>query len=250
MHTNRAIFHFHGSLNDFLLYAQRDTSFDYTYKGTPAVKDAIEALGVPHPEVAGILVNKVPVNFKYLLQAGDAVEVYPIAAANKWPEYYALVEPVPQPVKFILDVHLGKLAKNLRLLGFDSRYENNYTDALIVDLAENEDRIVLTRDIGLLKNNRIKWGYWLRSQFLEEQLKEVINRYKLKDSFKPFTRCLECNGPIVQVEKALVLEVLPPKTKLYFNEFYQCKNCQKVYWKGSHFERMEVFIRKFQDSGL
>jgi uncharacterized protein with PIN domain len=238
MHISHATFYFHGSLNDFLPFAQRDTRFVYNFKGSPAVKDAIEALGVPHPEVSGILVNKSPVNFKYLLQAGDEVEVYPIAAANHLPEDHALVEPVPQPVRFILDVHLGKLAKNLRLLGFDTRYENNYADALIVDLAEIENRVVLTRDVGLLKNSRVKWGYWLRSQFLEEQLKEVIKRYKLQDYFKPFTRCLECNGPILPVEKATVLEVLPPKTKLYFNEFYQCKNCRKVYWKGSHYEKM------------
>jgi uncharacterized protein with PIN domain len=249
MHTNRASFHFYGSLNDFLPYAKRDTRFEYNFSGTPAIKDAIEALGVPHPEVAGIVVNNKPVTFKYLLQPADQVAVYPTTGAMQKPEFSLKEEAQPPVIRFILDVHLGKLARSLRMLGFDTLYENNYSDALITNIAEKENRIVLTRDVGLLKNRKITWGYWLRSQLPKEQLIEVIKRFNLQNAFQPLSRCLECNGKIWPVEKEKVLEQLPPKTRLYFQEFYQCSSCRRVYWKGSHYEKMVAFISKFQTSG-
>ena len=132
------------------------------------------------------------------------------------------------------------------MLGFDTLYEPAFNDKIIAEIAQNETRIVLTRDVGLLKQKQIKWGYWLRSQLLEPQLSEVVSHFRLTGRFQPFTRCLECNGLLKPVKKELVLEKLPPKTKLYFNEFYQCHNCERVYWKGSHYERMQQFIKQFQ----
>ncbi|WP_114783087.1 Mut7-C RNAse domain-containing protein [Botryobacter ruber] len=242
--TKTAAFLFHGALNDFLPAAKRNIRFDYTFNGSPAVKDAIEALGVPHPEVDVILINGAPAGFAQQLQAQDQVEVFPDASAFGLPEAHSIQALLPVSDKFVLDVHLGKLAKALRMLGFDTLYQNDYDDATIARLADQENRIVLTRDVNLLKNKRINRGYWLRSQHAEEQLQEVLTYFELLLQLNPFTRCLECNGPIVAVAKEEVLEQLPPNTRLYFHEFYQCRNCRRVYWKGSHYERMQQFIQR------
>ena len=243
-----ATFRFYGSLNDFLPKSQRESLITYNFKGSPSVKDLIEAIGVPHPEVAGIMANGVAVDFTYSLQPEDEVEVFPAGTEALMQTDKKLQPPLPGEIRFVLDVHLGKLAKNLRILGFDTVYDNAYHDREIARLAADENRIVLTRDVDLLKQKIIKWGYWLRSQHLEEQLTEVISYFGLEARLKPFTRCLECNGVILPVAKELVWEELPPNTRRYFHEFYRCENCRRVYWKGSHYECMEAFIRRFQQN--
>ncbi|QCR22667.1 Mut7-C RNAse domain-containing protein [Pontibacter sp. SGAir0037] len=233
-----ATFFFHGSLNDFLSKKKKEAWVAYAFTGTPAVKDAIEAMGVPHPEIGKVLVNQVPVGLNYLLKKQDRVEVYPFSTPAT----------VPGMPAFVLDVHLGTLAKNLRLLGFDTLYQNTYSDREIATIAEAENRIVLTRDVGLLKQKSVKCGYWLRSQHLQEQLEEVMQYYHLKNYLKPLTRCLACNGLLKEAAKEEVLAQLPPKTKIYFHEFYRCLDCHRVYWKGSHYERMEVYIRQLKEN--
>ena len=237
---NQALFIFHGSLTDFLHAKKSEIS--YSYHGTPAVKDAIEALGVPHPEVKGIYVNGSPADFSYKIQPGDKVGVFPAKYKKSTVNLYDHL-----PNHFILDVHLGKLVKDLRMLGFDSLYTNDYSKKDIAEKAEQEDRIVLSRDTQLLKNGKIRRGYWLRSQYPDEQLTEVVNYFGLIEKIKPFSRCMVCNAEIRQVEKKTVEDSLPPKTRLYFNEFYQCTACSRIYWKGSHFERMEATIKKLQN---
>ncbi|GAA4423972.1 Mut7-C RNAse domain-containing protein [Pontibacter saemangeumensis] len=240
-----ATFSFFGSLNDFIPVSKRGQPLPYCFAGAPAVKDAIEALGVPHPEVEVILINGQPVDFYRPLQAGDQVAIYPAASRAQHPESYSVRAGLLPPDAFVLDVHLGKLVRALRMLGFDSCYRNDYTDKDISHIAQSENRIALTRDVGLLKQKSIRWGYWLRSQLLTEQLGEVISCFHLKKKFRPFTRCIACNGPIVEVQKESVVTQLPPKTKLYFDEFYQCNCCGRVYWKGSHYERMQEFIGRY-----
>ena len=242
--TNWATFLFHDNLNDFLRPRVRNTWIRHHFNGAPAVKDAIEAIGVPHPEVDVILVNQVPVSFLHPLQPADQVEVYPAIPRRPWPEKYSLQASLPVSNGFILDVHLGKLAKSLRLLGFDTCYQNDYSDKTIAEIASRENRRVLTRDIGLLKQKVINWGYWLRSQQPEAQLAEVIDYFNLKLKLAPFTRCLECNANLATVTKESVLELLPLKTRLYFNHFYQCPSCERIYWQGSHFERMQAFVNR------
>ncbi|HEV7349699.1 Mut7-C RNAse domain-containing protein [Telluribacter sp.] len=246
MSEKKARFRFHGSLNDFLSPTRKNGWIEYMYNDRPALKDAIEALGVPHVEVEVILVNEEPAGFLQPLLPMARVEVYPLHYRSNWPADHTLSPPVPQPPKFILDVHLGKLAKSLRMLGFDSLYETDYADATIARLAEQENRPVLTRDIGLLKHKAISWGYWLRSQHPDEQLLETIRYFDLKPHFQPLSRCLACNGILVATPKETVLEKLPPKTMLYFHEFYQCQTCRRVYWKGSHYDRMRTIIHKIE----
>lgn len=236
-------FRFYSSLKDFLPAGKGNTDILYPFGQAPSVKDAIEAIGVPHPEVHTILVNTTTVTFDYQLKNGDKVDVYPLSQqTDKTDDIF------PSEKKFVLDVHLGKLAKALRMLGFDALYENDYDDRTIASTAESEQRIVLTRDVGLLKQKAIKFGYWIRSQHLEEQLKEVIKYFRLKDGFEPLSRCLVCNSTIVSIDKEKVEDLLPPKTKLYFQDFFQCPDCRRVYWKGSHYERMTEFVKDVSSS--
>jgi len=243
-----ATFQFYGSLNDLLSPVKRNTLIFYQFDDEPAIKHAIETIGIPHTEVDVILVNDKPVNFFYRLSDDDRVEVYDINAREIFPLTWILTPPRVVPEKFILDVHLGKLAKALRLFGFDSLYENNYDDHKIVELSQSENRIVLTRDRNLLKHKAVTTGYWIRSQLVEEQLMEVINRFDLKSKFQFFKRCVECNGIIVPVAKASVLDRLLPKTILYYNDFFQCTNCKRIYWRGSHYEYMQEFIGKIEQT--
>lgn len=221
-------FIFHYNLNDFLPAGKRHKPVNYTGKASSTVKDAIEAIGIPHVEVNEITVNGKPVSFSYRLQTQDRIEVVPFESGAI----------TPLPIAFVLDVHLGKLARRLRLLGFDTHYETGYSDAQIVSIATDQRRIALTRDIGLLKHKMLQYGYWLRSQNTEEQLIEIVNRFALCDHMRPFSRCIACNGSIAAIEKENVLEGLPPDARAYFDEFFQCRNCHKIYWKGSHYEKM------------
>lgn len=246
--SKTANFYFHSALNDFLPSRRRNSWLSYVFTAAPAIKDAIEAIGIPHPEVKAILVNDVPVRFSYPLQPQDQVVVFPFGYPLSLPKEYALRTAYQGPFRFILDVHLGKLSRSLRMLGFDGLYENDYSDQAIAHIAEKAQRIVLSRDIGLLKHRKISWGYWLRSQHPAEQLEEIINHFKLHAALRPFVRCMACNGLIQKTSKEEVWDRLLPRTRQYFNEFFQCRSCGKVYWKGSHYERMLEVIQSFLPS--
>ncbi|HHE54906.1 MAG TPA: twitching motility protein PilT [Caldithrix abyssi] len=242
----QAIFRFYAELNDFLPKEKRQRDFVYHFWGNPAVKDAIEALGVPHPEVDLILVNQKSVDFNYRLQHGDRVAVYPVFELL---DIGAVTHLRPKPLrrpKFILDCNLGKLTRKLRMLGFDCLYQNDYSDQQIVDMALNQKRIILTRDIGLLKNKAVTHGYWVRSTNPAQQLNEVLNYFDLFNQIQPFTRCLDCNGLIEEVPKKKIEEQLPARVRQTFNQFYRCQQCGKVYWQGSHYDRMLESIAKLR----
>jgi uncharacterized protein with PIN domain len=236
--SKEATFRFYEELNDFLAPARRRTPFCYRFSGTPSIKDAIEAVGVPHTEVDLILVNGVSVSFSHHIADGDFVSVYPVFERLDISGVTRLrAEPLRDP-KFVLDVHLKTLAKKLRMLGFDTRYETAYTDEEIARIASGERRIVLTRDIGLLKRSEVERGYWLRSQKPARQIQEVTEQFDLFKKISPFTRCLDCNGTVRRVDKHEVEKLLQPKTKKYYDEFYRCNSCGKVFWKGSHYLHM------------
>jgi len=241
-----AQFRFYEELNDFLPNKKKKILFPYLFEGNPAIKDAIEALGVPHTEVDLILVNGNSVSFRYQLNDKDHVSVYPVFESFEISEISRLRKEPLRNSKFVLDVHLGKLAKYLRMAGFDTLYENHYSDSEIAAISLEEKRIILTRDVGILKFREIKHGYWIRSQNPVEQFGEVVRRFDLSANFRPFHRCINCNGLIHKTTKTSVLNVLKPKTKEFYHEFYQCESCRKVYWKGSHFGKMQSFIDKFK----
>ena len=239
---NIAEFRFYSELNDFLPPQKRTTKFDYSFSGTPSIKDAIEAIGVPHTEIDLIIVNGTSVDFECQLKNGDDVAVYPVFESFDISPAIRLRQAPLRDPKFICDVHLGALARLLRLAGFDTLYRNDYADEQIVDIAMKEKRCILTRDRGILKRKAVTHGYCLRSVHPEEQAREVLARFDLYSSMKPFALCIECGGAVSRVDKASVAAALPEKTRECYDEFYKCGLCGKVYWQGSHFSNLEKTV--------
>lgn len=236
--TKHAMFRFYEELNDFLPKEKRKVEFPYDFILNPGIKDVIEAIGVPHTEIDLILVNGKPVGFDYRLSDGDRVSVYPEFESLDISDVQKLrPKPLRQP-KFILDVHLGKLARLMRMMGFDTYYKNDLDDGEIVELSRSMKRAILTRDVGLLKRNEVERGYWLRNIDPEKQCVEVIKRFDLTKHVKEFSRCISCNGKLISVDKKDVNEMLPEKVKRYYDIYYKCPDCGKIYWKGTHYEDM------------
>lgn len=233
---------FYSSLNKLLKKGRRDKELSLELKLRQSVKDLIEAQGIPHTEIGLIIIDGKREESSYILKDGQKVEVYPAFNDIKEPKFQNMIE---YPKKFILDVHLGKLAKYLRIFGIDTLYENYYSDEEIVETALKEGRVVLTRDRGVLKRKAVKYGYLIKSDESKEQLREIFLNFDLLPNVKPFFRCISCNGVLEKVDKEDVIDELEPLTRKYYNEFFRCTTCKKIYWKGGHRERMEEFADSF-----
>lgn len=238
MCTARAEFRFYAELNDFLPPERRGAAFSHAFRGTPTVKDVLQALGVPHTEVELILVDGRSVGFDQRLCGGERVAAYPVFESFHIGPMVRLRAAPLRYTRFLLDGHLGKLARLLRLLGFDTHYARDLEDAAIVDLAAVEGRIILTRDRDLLKRSKVTHGYWLRAADPWKQAVEVVVRFDLTMDARPFTRCLACNGALRQVEKACVLPQLPEAVARSYERFTICTRCGRVYWAGTHHARL------------
>lgn len=236
---------FHGNLNDFLPPKRRGREVEARAAEGATAKDLIESLGVPHPEVDVIAANGGSVDFTYAVRDGDALEVYPVGATPDVAPLRHLVPPPPEP-RFVLDVHLGRLAAYLRMLGFDTLYENERDDDVLARIAHDEERILLTRDVGLLKRGAVIYGYFVRESAPERQAAEVVQRYALLGAVRPFTRCLSCNGALRPVAKAAVADQLPEGVRRDYETFVRCEACGKVFWQGTHHRRMQSLIARLR----
>lgn len=237
-----ARFRFYGSLNDFLPPGDGQAPLAYQFWGTPAVKDAIEAIGVPHPEVDLIIVNGESVGFNHRLKSGDQVSVYPCFYTL---DIQSLTCVRPQPVygvRFVLDGHLGRLAAYLRMLGFDTLYRSDFPDEALARYSAGDDRILLTRDRGLLKRNQIQYGYCVRQDQPRRQLVEVAVRFNLLDQMAPFTRCMRCNRKLEAATRDQVRRRVPERILQSQQEFQMCPDCSRIYWRGSHHTHMLALI--------
>ncbi len=247
-YPHSARFRFYGPIRDFIPAGKMRYDFIYRFGGSPAVKDPIEAIGVPHTEVAHILVNSYPVNFSYRLMDSDYVSVFPEFMNSALSPETGLRPPLKGKPGFILDIHLGKLARLLRFTGFDSLYRNDYSDDEIANIAKESGRVVLTRDKMLLHDNRITRGYWPRSTDADIQFREIINRFDLYEYISPFLICSKCNGTIEEINKEAVLERLKPGTAKNYNKFYICRSCKQIYWRGAHFNSLKLKLDKLTDN--
>jgi len=233
---------FYEELNDFLPENQRKVEFKHELKQTRSVKDLIESLGVPHTEIDLIITNGESVDFNCLVNGGDHISVYPVFELL---DISPLNHCQPRPLRttrFVLDTHLGRLAGYLRMLGFDTLYQNDCDDPALAQISVDEHRILLTCDRKLLMRNQISHGYFVRSRNPQKQIKEILLRFDLKNNLRPFTRCMYCNGLIRSVNKQKIEDHVSDRTRLYYNEFFQCDTCKKIYWKGSHYEKMEKMV--------
>lgn len=234
--------HFFAELNDFLKNDQRDKEFHHELDKPRSVKDLIESFGIPHTEINIIIANERSIDFNYPVEAEDNIQVYP---AFQQPDVSPVtrLQTTPEP-RFILDVHLGKLAAYMRMMGFDTLYRNDYDDPELANISANENRILLTCDRRLLMRKEIDYGYFVRSRIPKQQFMEVMERFLLKDEYQPFSRCIDCNGLIQPVDKEEVTSQLQPKTRQYYNDFYQCQSCNKIYWEGNHVFQMQTVIKE------
>lgn len=238
----RATFRFYAELNDFLPPRRRGVPFEHAHPGRPAVKDVIESLGVPHTEVDLILADGESVGFAWPLRDGARVSVYPVFESFDIGPL-ARVRPVPlREVRLVLDGHLGRLARHLRMLGFDVRWRSDAADAELAAVAADEGRILLTRDQGLLKRRVVTHGYWVRATDPRRQLTEVVRRLDLARAVAPFRRCLRCNTSLEPVAPEAVAGRVPPAVRARHHAFRRCPSCDRIYWAGSHHRRMERLV--------
>ncbi|UVE17510.1 Mut7-C ubiquitin/RNAse domain-containing protein [Pseudomonas sp. LS44] len=238
----RATFRFYEELNDFLPAERRRQAFTCICARAATVKHMIEALGVPHTEVELVLVDGESVGFERLLYDGDRVAVYP--------KFEALdISPLlrVRGLRFVADAQLGGLAHLLRMSGFDTLYDNHFADEQIAAIAEQQGRIVLTRDRELLKRRIISHGCYVHALKPAQQLRELFERLDLARSARPFSLCLHCNLPLHSIDKEEAAERLPSRLCACYSRFYTCDACHRLFWEGSHWRSMVALLGPLLD---
>lgn len=240
----KASIRFYEELNDFLPAKKRKVRFEHRFFGNPSIKDFVESLGVPHPEIDLIMVNGNSVGFNYQINDGDDIAVYPVFESFDISSLQKL-RPMPlrQP-KFVLDVHLGALARYLRILGMDVLYENHLGDREIIAISIEQKRAILTRDIGILKHSKVTHGYFVRNIDPQKQVSEVLKRFDLIGQIKEFTRCLECNSILKPIAKEAIIDRLPEKVREHYDDYSICTGCNRIYWAGTHYHHLRKKIEE------
>lgn len=233
-------------LNDFLPRDLQKKSFAVTCDQPRSVKDLIESQGVPHTEIDLILVDGESVGFDRVIGKATRVSVYPKFESLDIRKAAKLNRPPLREIRFIADIHLGKLARRLRLLGFDCVYEPPWEDTVLAQRSADEKRVMLTRDRGLLKRSIVTHGIYLHSDSADEQVKEVVRRLDLAELARPLARCAHCNGILKKVPKETARGNVPSRTFHYVHDYLRCKKCGRFYWKGTHWKK----IRRIVDQSL
>jgi uncharacterized protein with PIN domain len=240
--TRQATLRFYAELKDFLPATSSMGTVVRAFDVPGTVKDFIEACGVPHTEVDLIVVAGESVDFTYLVQDGDRIGVFPVFESF---DISPIVKVRPEPLRvlsFAADGHLGRLARWLRLLGMDTLYERDWPDRELVEISTTQGRVLLTRDVELLKHGALNHGYFVRATDPLQQVEEVVGRFHLGRHLDPFRRCMICNGELVTVAKQEVADRVPPGTRSHVDDFVACASCDKVYWQGAHQTALERIV--------
>ena len=233
---------FHNDLQMLLKKSHEGKMVEYALERRASLKDIIESQGIPHTEVAQILLKNIELGFGFIPGGGEAIDILPFSEEIS---VFTSTLLRPQPIcslKFMVDINVQKLARNLRLIGFDTTLVPVMRLVEIGNVATNQQRILITRNRELLKCNTVIHGHLLRSENHVIQLQETVKLYKLKLHIKPFSRCMACNGDLISVAKQDITHRLEPLTQKYFNTFKCCNDCEKIYWQGSHHKQMLQLI--------
>lgn len=237
-----ATFRFYARLNKFLPAQRRGQAFTCMCAEAATIKHLIEALGVPHTEVALVLVNGHSVGFDRPLQDQDQVAVYPRFKQLNTGSLECAKPLPPGPPRFVADAHLGGLARLLRMAGFDTLYDNHYEDAAMAAMANRENRVLLTRDRALLMHRVVIHGCYVHAVKPKAQLRELYQRFDLVAHAKPFSLCMSCNSPLQAVDKQAVLDRLPPRVQARHERFLRCDECDRIFWEGTHWQDMRALL--------
>jgi uncharacterized protein with PIN domain len=216
-------------LQMFLRPARRGGPVPVPLDGTSSLGHLVESLGVPLTEVGRLLVNGQPATPGYRPQPADVLHAETVRRPQRLAE-----------ARFVLDVHLGALARRLRLVGLDTQYSNDADDATLVGQANAAHRVLLTQDRGLLHRRRLWLGAYVRGARPDDQLRDVLDRFA--PPLAPWTRCPACNGVLAPAAKSAVDPVLPPGTRRSYQAFSRCAGCGRVYWRGAHSRRLDRII--------
>lgn len=244
-----ATFRFYARLNDFLPAHRRGQAFSCVCAKTATVKHTIEAIGVPHTEIALVLVNGHPAELDRLLQDGDRIAVYPRFEQLNVGLLGGMQTLPPGPPRFVADAHLGGLARLLRMAGFDTLYDNHYEDAAMAALANHEGRVLLTRDRALLMHRVVVHGCYVHAVKPKAQLRELYQRLDLALHARPFSLCMSCNSPLQPVDKQTVLDRLPPRVQARHERFLSCDGCDRIFWEGTHWQDMRALLDTLTGAG-
>jgi uncharacterized protein with PIN domain len=243
----------YGTLGDFVAPDRRGVGFDVELNGRRSVKDLIESVGVPHCEVHVVLVDGAGVEFEHVVAGGERMAVYPHFSEIDVGALPTAGAPPPSAPRFVLDGHLGRLAAYLRAAGYDVAHDRDADDAAIARRAADEGRVVLTRDVGLLKRSLVRHGAFVRATDPRKQLDEVVRRFRIADQARPFTRCLRCNTPLVALPKEQARDRVPPRVFERFEEFVECPTCGRAFWRGTHhaalLDVMSAAVRQGEEKG-
>ncbi len=219
-------------LGTFLAQARRRGRTEVVTDGVSSLGHVVESLGVPLTEVGGLLVDGRPADVSHVPVAGESVQVKTVSRPQR-------VDGAP--LRFLLDVHLGTLARRLRLLGVDTAYEStDIGDPALATRSAAERRVMLSRDRGLLRRRELWAGAYVYSDRPDEQLRDVLTRFA--PELRPWTRCTACNGLLKNARKDEVAGALESGTRRTYNVFAQCAACGQVYWRGAHHDRLERIV--------
>jgi uncharacterized protein len=245
----RAEIRFHEKLNFFLQRKNREREIRVSYRGKRSVKDLIESFGVPHVEVDCIFAGGMPVDFEYILNDNERVEVFPDTTLFGGKDCIKLKPETDCTTHFVLDVHLKKLASRMRLLGLDTDYSENRSDRELALISSTRNRLVLTRDRQLLMHRNVLRGMYVMSTGTDNQIREVLERLNLWECCRPFTRCIRCNGELVEIsDESLIKNRVPPGVREWCTRYHACSSCENIYWEGSHFNRLKIIAEDIMGS--
>lgn len=238
-----AIFRFYEELNDVLPEERKKKDFPVSFGPGSTVGDVIARLGIAPKDIDLILVNGVSVDFAHALGGGERVSVYPVFESLDIRRAARLGHKPLRDLKFVADNHLGRLARHMRLFGFDTFYNKDLSSGQLIELSEAQGRVLLTKNRRLLEKGRLTRVVVVEGADVKAQLNSIFQRLDLYGAARPFSRCMCCNATVEPVSRETVLHRLPEKVKAKRKTFFLCRSCNRVYWKGTHFDRMNGLVR-------